>query len=442
MKNVKKIFTIFGAVALALLMVSSATAVPQVNSQPLVKQINKEEQTENSLDTLMNDIGLLSNSGFSVNDFDADLFKDILSFQEDYLDSTSFTNFEYKYNPQQVTDAFYNEELKTLIDGVMGNLKSACYEKDSVNANLFDYLENYYGGIGDHAEEDLWEKMNSVINPIINDFFDSNNFLDFIYTGDSDESYNDEVKQLVEDLKDDISSLCIESEENSEVKSQIITTSGISDEWVELLKRFVTAVFKVSFFLVGEGIFSLLGSDVSALQVISSMICSAVIFLPCYFILRENGLIIAGFFTGVGVFWAAYGAFWAWLMSLTEFMGALGFAIRLFLGISEIVCSIPGVGLACLTGFYLGILIWFDNWPLVNRAEFNELMSEILGDAMDDAYQWAIQHGLIRGNRAKSNPGNLMYQFKTSRFAVLGKLMNHVSLLMERLFPSYLACSL
>ena len=50
MKNVKKSIMIFGAIAIAFLIVSSATAVQQVNSEPIIENIEKiSEQEEDNL---------------------------------------------------------------------------------------------------------------------------------------------------------------------------------------------------------------------------------------------------------------------------------------------------------------------------------------------------------------------------------------------------------
>jgi len=44
MMNVKKSVVIIGAILLSLLLVSSATAVPQVHSQPLINKIENERE--------------------------------------------------------------------------------------------------------------------------------------------------------------------------------------------------------------------------------------------------------------------------------------------------------------------------------------------------------------------------------------------------------------
>ena len=52
----KKNIVVFGAVTIALLLVSSATAVPQVHSTPVMKTIKKVEQTKTMIDTSIYDL--------------------------------------------------------------------------------------------------------------------------------------------------------------------------------------------------------------------------------------------------------------------------------------------------------------------------------------------------------------------------------------------------
>ena len=56
MKNVKKNIIIFGTVAIALMMVSTVTAVSEVQSKPVMDQIQQKETLKAQLITAYNQL--------------------------------------------------------------------------------------------------------------------------------------------------------------------------------------------------------------------------------------------------------------------------------------------------------------------------------------------------------------------------------------------------
>lgn len=112
-KSWKKTILIFGAVCIALLMISSATAVPQVNGKIVVKTINKVEKIKKSL---FEEKQLLREGGREEK-FLSDLNLDrLLSKIENHLNSDRISDFILKHLSPSEKD-FVNDILKRLKHG-------------------------------------------------------------------------------------------------------------------------------------------------------------------------------------------------------------------------------------------------------------------------------------------------------------------------------------
>lgn len=134
MKDIKKSIIVFGAVAIALLIVSSVTAVGQVYSEPVMKNIESEKQKEiiaNQLETMWNQLleeeslvaefqensaidpfqdfeDLFDMEGF-VSYITSDDFIDLLN--NNYNDIVSNDGFQYLYNTVYVQEYLQSDEF-------------------------------------------------------------------------------------------------------------------------------------------------------------------------------------------------------------------------------------------------------------------------------------------------------------------------------------------
>lgn len=162
MKNMKKSIIIFGAVAIALLMTSSVTAVPQVNSEPVMEKIEELERpmSEQNLDGLFNFEGMdeesIEETISQLNDFmieqgitGFDVQKLYTNFElGDFIDYLTSMEFADAFNSDEVQSFLNSDEYNTFYQE--GNVATLC---TSGEFNIFlnsdigqQILENINGG--------------------------------------------------------------------------------------------------------------------------------------------------------------------------------------------------------------------------------------------------------------------------------------------------------
>jgi len=124
MKNMKKSIILFGAVAIALLMVSSATAVPRTNSEPMMEKIEQIEElerlmSEQNLGDLFNfegmDEGTIQGTMEQLNNFMVEQGIDGLNFQEMYT-NFSVEDFMDYITSDGFAELFNHDDIQNLLD--------------------------------------------------------------------------------------------------------------------------------------------------------------------------------------------------------------------------------------------------------------------------------------------------------------------------------------
>ena len=139
MKNMKKNIILFGAVAIALLMVSSVTAVAQTQGTTIINQIDVEKQTINQLEQM---------EGISIPGQNPDLDEliDLLNFEgfRDYFKSIEFANLICSYDMPDIVDSIeFQDFLNTIIVQIFINHEVFTDFLDSEDFQIFiDNLNN------------------------------------------------------------------------------------------------------------------------------------------------------------------------------------------------------------------------------------------------------------------------------------------------------------
>ena len=185
MGNMKKGIIVFGAVAIALLMVSSATAVQQVNSKPVIGYIKSETESlvEEAQENFYLDINQYFQDSFDLEGFFdylvSDEFIDLLN--DNYNLIVSHEGFEMLYNmeliqsflqSEEFINFMYTDEVQYIIDNLdIGSggqqgifiegdscyyyLPSPCSQQENYEANAAEY----YNHVNKGAEATLLESL-------------------------------------------------------------------------------------------------------------------------------------------------------------------------------------------------------------------------------------------------------------------------------------------
>lgn len=140
MKNMEKMILILGAVSVALLMVSSATAVPQTQSKAIMEKIEQLEEAEQLLMKLEASESLVVANNQEV--FDTDAF-------ESYLMSDELVNF---MNSNIVANIISSDAFQTLYntDGIQNFIQSEAFQ-NFLNSDVVQYFLEHYNPGGGNA---------------------------------------------------------------------------------------------------------------------------------------------------------------------------------------------------------------------------------------------------------------------------------------------------
>jgi len=162
MKHIKHDIIFFGAVAIAVLMVSSATAVPQVNSEPINEYLGRDELE----DEIENTLGINDAGEFDIEEL-------VQYFSEEYgvgfgcqqgnlLNINSTVNY-YSVNPEEIMDF--------LVDFYDSDELYAYWVSDelsSLAADILDMITDWQG-IEELANNLLTISQSSEFNELVED---------------------------------------------------------------------------------------------------------------------------------------------------------------------------------------------------------------------------------------------------------------------------------
>ena len=146
METIKKTLVIFGAVIIAMLMVSTATAVPQVQSKPVM---DKLEQMEKANDLLFNQETINKLVSGDLNEADLQVIANNLDLNGfvNYFTSMEFANFFVNSDIQNFLNSqeynnFYNSDAVVTI-------RNSEQFINFLNSDVAQqFLDNINGGVG------------------------------------------------------------------------------------------------------------------------------------------------------------------------------------------------------------------------------------------------------------------------------------------------------
>lgn len=228
MKKLKEGVIFFGAVLLSLLMVSSATAVPQVHSQPLTNQLEKQ----NDADDL------------------SELITDLTDYTDFEVDKKRFEMLDYKIKSflsennigvdnYQESDLYQSSQFQALLNK-NGNFENQLeYLADDVS----EMWELYYTQYGEEYAKEF--VTNELIMPFFEDFFSGTEYSDLLSYFESDsralaeelgEVYNAKSKNVI----------------NSDSENEQETVGSLGFILEQALIGICTVVFLINWILFGN----------------------------------------------------------------------------------------------------------------------------------------------------------------------------------------------
>lgn len=239
-------------------MVSSATAVPQVHSQPLINKIERENKTENSLDFIEE----LTN----YVDFDADRER-VLNLKgkiDAFLADNKLLESNFEESSFYQSTAF--QDLINKDGGLENDLLSLAEETSS----QWEFYYNTYGV--EYAREFV---VDQVIRPFFEDFFSGDEYTNLLdaFEGDS-QALADEMGKVYKARSKNV----VENNPATNEESTVGTLGFVAEN---LLIGICTMIFLANWIVFGN----VLGE---ATEYIVAMILGALLIIPAILILAAD----------------------------------------------------------------------------------------------------------------------------------------------------------
>lgn len=347
---------IFGAAFIAFFMLLSVTAVPQVNSQPLVEQseiieISKSEQT--SLYSAISDV-LLSSSNGDIPDIEEKIVWKIGDFLIDDYFNDSNGDRRYVQN-FRVNNVAFN----TLCNQIENKFKELENDQE-LNEEREEFLteDNKDEMPGDQHKIFAYKVVQKV-RPAIREVFDGENFNNLLN--------DEEFEGLVDDL-----ALGLEEKGIHETDTSGYTNDFWDNNREYFLTELCSTIFFVNFLLFGESTITF---------GLTTMLCVLLILLPSIKLCYDTSPFIAAIEGFLAVMVLVFRGWLEVFKTLAKF-GLFG----IFCAMLSFLAFSP----AWLTASVLvGLIVGF--YSAISQYDINEhfgIMKEIIEEAADYAYEW------------------------------------------------------
>jgi len=160
MKNVKKSIILFGAVAIALLMVSTVTAVPQVNSEPVMDYVEQIEQLQELLDDFGEDLDYINIDSFLLHLESTEVVNII---EEEVLALFMSTEFAELMHEDEIQNYLYSDNYLEFFNGedVQNIVNSDEYATFLDSELCQTFLDNYFS-----CDETFFSPSGQISEPL------------------------------------------------------------------------------------------------------------------------------------------------------------------------------------------------------------------------------------------------------------------------------------
>ena len=375
----KKTLIFVGVVAVALLMISSVTAVPHASSKPLVEQIERSEQSvEDPLENIM------SQSDFAPYNPRKEKVVSLENKFEQFLNENKLTVSNYKSS-----NIYNSPEFQNLINKGNGfnNEMQALY--DELNGIIDQFSEIW-------PEELLKETLFNTVEDHFENFILSAEYAEFI-----DAFEDNTIRPLVEELGevfDDESEIVENSNNDQSVSPNSISAVGYFAE--QILIAICTVVFFIGFCSAGHS-----QAFQNAMQLILGIILGALVVIPACCILISD--VILG--NAQAAFEAVLTAVVVVVSAAVELLSIAVYdygIIGLMIWIIGFMINLNFIPLELFIAFIVAYMEYADCKPGYVLTNLGPLVNEILTQAVQNAKD--IYDGIWGSGSGPKNKSRLL----------------------------------